>query len=101
MHQYCFLLYRLLVNPPKTLAQSPARIASTSAAINYVISQINNSNTAETALHQVSIVCVCVYVCVHVCVYVCVCMCVRDFSRGQRGHFAPPENVFAPLSYPQ
>ena len=26
----------------------------------------------------------------------------RDFSRGgQRGHFAPPENGFAPLSYPQ
>ena len=48
---------RLLVNPPKTLAQSPARMASTSAAINYIISQIANNNTAETALNQV---CVCV-----------------------------------------
>ena len=24
----------------------------------------------------------------------------RDFSRGIRAHFAPPENGFAPLSYP-
>jgi len=23
----------------------------------------------------------------------------RDFSRGARGHFVPPENGFAPLNY--
>ena len=28
------------------------------------------------------------------------CTVNRDFSRkGQRGHFAPPENGFAPLNY--
>ena len=66
MHkQFEHLLGRLLVNPPKTLAQSPARMASTSAAINYIISQITNNSTAETALNQV---CVCVCVCVRLCV---------------------------------
>ena len=73
MHkQFEHLLGRLLVNPPKTLAQSPARMASTSAAINYIISQITNNSTAETALNQV---CVCVCAHVRVCVCTCVCVC--------------------------
>ena len=72
MHkQFEHLLGRLLVNPPKTLAQSPARMASTSAAINYIISQITNNSTAETALNQVC-VCVCVCVCAFVRASVCV-----------------------------
>ncbi|XP_065911273.1 cytoskeleton-associated protein 5-like isoform X2 [Dysidea avara] len=50
--QTSYTTSQLLANPPKTLAQSPARIASTSAAINYIISQITNANTSETALHQ-------------------------------------------------
>ena len=54
----CLNEFRRL-KPPASIAATPAQMASTSAAVNYIISQINSidTNTSCDALRQV---CMCV-----------------------------------------